>query len=980
MALFCLCVPISAYADFEIGFVYNNFIYHVIDEQAKTVTLSQIVDTNEVGETLTIPETVYDETDQPYKVTAIGLMNGLNYRYGPQFDECEKLKTINVPNSVVELGYWAFAQASNLISINLPNTLTKIRSYSFRDCTGLKSLEIPNSITEIERWAFEGCTGLTTVKFPNSLTTLYDNVFLGCTGLTTVEFPESLTTINTGAFYGCTGLTTVEFPESLTTINTGAFGGCTGLTTLKFPNSLKSIGSDAFEGCTKLSEAQLPDSLEFLGAQAFHGCAITDVVLPSTLETIDTSFHVPFEECPIESITIYCKNVPNWMFSRIETLQKLKIGDGVSSIGTSAFNGCTNLKEVEIGNANLSIGQYTFKDCGIETLSINCPEIGASWFNGFSSLKSVTFGDHVENIGTYAFYGCSIDSITFPGSLKSIGSYAFGYNKLSSLYLPKTITSVHQAAFLGCPLSELHIDTNSDLKDVFTCSDLTDVSFGDEVTTIPSFNGATKLTHVKLPATLKVIPDNAFSNCSSLYELQLPSTVTAIRNNAFSRCYSLEGLKLPENLIQIGSYAFADCYAINGLAIPSSVNYIGEYAFSNCIKVSVFKLPDSVTTISAGLFSGCTNLEKVYFSEKVNSIGSHAFSNCSKLRSIKIPDGVKELPSYMMQWCTSLYEILIPNSVTKIGEYAFSECSSLINVDLGTGVYEIADKAFENCSNIKDIHSMALNPPFAEMYSFPVEAYNSATVTVKEQSLTKYNQQNPWYRFSNYLTVSGAISLSHYQVDMAGNEVFQLGVYGADSEITWTSSNPSVAYANKCGLIVALGITGSTTITAHVNDEEINCRVTVSAVQRPAKSRAAVNQDDDEDLEPVDIIIESIEGNPPMINARLIPVGASTVIDWTCSNEDIATVENGIITIKGEGDVEFGAETDNGLSETLEADTEDLNLSGVEPIITDKLNVKMDTNVYDLTGRCIINNATEDQLYQLKKGIYIFKGKKIAIK
>ncbi|MDE6366331.1 MAG: leucine-rich repeat domain-containing protein, partial [Muribaculaceae bacterium] len=95
-------------------------------------------------------------------------------------------------------------------------SLVEIGRHAFNECSRLTSVEIPNSVTSIEERAFYGCTGLTSIEIPSSVT--YLSGFNSCTGLTSIEIPNSVTTIGEGAFYGCTGLTSIEIPNSVTTI------------------------------------------------------------------------------------------------------------------------------------------------------------------------------------------------------------------------------------------------------------------------------------------------------------------------------------------------------------------------------------------------------------------------------------------------------------------------------------------------------------------------------------------------------------------------------------------------------------------------------------------------------------------------------------------------------------------------------------------------------------------------------------------
>lgn len=107
-----------------------------------------------------------------------------------------------------------------------------IQQGTFYGCKRLKSIEIPNTVISLNRGVFYYCTNLTSVMFPEALTTIGYSAFSGCTGLTSVTFPEALTTIGYSAFSGCTGLTSITFPESLKTIGSYAFVGCTGLTSV----------------------------------------------------------------------------------------------------------------------------------------------------------------------------------------------------------------------------------------------------------------------------------------------------------------------------------------------------------------------------------------------------------------------------------------------------------------------------------------------------------------------------------------------------------------------------------------------------------------------------------------------------------------------------------------------------------------------------------------------------------------------------
>ena len=113
-------------------------------------------------------------------------------------------------------------------------------------------------------------------------------------------------------------------------------------------------------------------------------------------------------------------------------LKRLEIGNSVTSIGESAFNGCVNLTSITIPDSVTSIGQTAF--------------------NGCVNLTSITIPDSVTSISDWAFSGCrNLTSITIPDSVTSIGESAFSdCVNLTSITIPDSVTSIGNWAFSGC--------------------------------------------------------------------------------------------------------------------------------------------------------------------------------------------------------------------------------------------------------------------------------------------------------------------------------------------------------------------------------------------------------------------------------------------------------------------------------------------------------------------------------------------------
>ena len=106
--------------------------------------------------------------------------------------------------------------------------------------------------------------------------------------------------------------------------------------------------------------------------------------------------------------------------------------DGLTSIGSYAFEGCRSLTNIEIPNSVTSIGDYAFMNC--------------------SSLTSIEIPSSVTSIGERAFYYCrSLTSIEIPSSVTSIGYAAFqNCSSLTSIEIPSSVTSIGNYAFSNC--------------------------------------------------------------------------------------------------------------------------------------------------------------------------------------------------------------------------------------------------------------------------------------------------------------------------------------------------------------------------------------------------------------------------------------------------------------------------------------------------------------------------------------------------
>ena len=91
-----------------------------------------------------------------------------------------------IPNTITNIGDYAFDHCSQLISITIPNSVTIVGDYAFYFCTSLKSVVIPDDVTYIGNLAFFYCAALQSLTIGSGVRTLGWNAFDYCYDLKTV--------------------------------------------------------------------------------------------------------------------------------------------------------------------------------------------------------------------------------------------------------------------------------------------------------------------------------------------------------------------------------------------------------------------------------------------------------------------------------------------------------------------------------------------------------------------------------------------------------------------------------------------------------------------------------------------------------------------------------------------------------------------------------------------------------------------------
>ncbi|MBQ7322270.1 MAG: leucine-rich repeat domain-containing protein [Clostridia bacterium] len=135
-----------------------------------------------------------------------------------------------------------FPASSAMTSYTVPDNCHTLEDYSFRNCVNLETLNIGESVTELGEGTFTSCTALKTVDLKAKIEHIGYKTFIGCTALEEIVIPEGVKTIGYlledgecgSSFDGCTSLRRVVFPVSLTNIYKNSFNGCGALAVIDY--------------------------------------------------------------------------------------------------------------------------------------------------------------------------------------------------------------------------------------------------------------------------------------------------------------------------------------------------------------------------------------------------------------------------------------------------------------------------------------------------------------------------------------------------------------------------------------------------------------------------------------------------------------------------------------------------------------------------------------------------------------------------
>ena len=313
-----------------------------------------------------------------------------------------------------------------------------------------------------------------------------------------------------------------------------------------------------------------------------------------------------------------------------ESITKVQISEGVTSLGRCAFQNLTALKETNIPASITQLGDHIYRgDASLTTVN---------WAEGF---KAPTITDTDSNASTYS--GRYVPTSMFDGCT------SLGANQELSAWLPESFKGVGCAAFRGTAFKvDFEKWTNLSYIGAYgfaTMPNLDAVTVkstwqlglrGDNKTSCAFKGSGAKNVVIELREN---IPLGLFQDCASLTSVTLPDDAKTIGLYAFAGTTALESIDL-KNVETISGYAFSGS-GIKKLVFPESLKNVKGRAFSKNEALTELIINSSNLKIE-GAFMGCSALSYVETSAGTNVTFGNSFGAGSQTGETACT-GVKKL-------------------------------------------------------------------------------------------------------------------------------------------------------------------------------------------------------------------------------------------------------------------------------------------------------------------------------------------------
>ena len=572
--------------------------------------------------------------------------------------------------------------------------------------------------------AFKGQSNIMRVYIRYNVTRIAQSAFENCANLSTVYMPSSLTNVGYRAFGGCVTLRTVFYANptpSSTSVVPGSFPWNSGMTlyvSKVHPNSVenarKVTAFDYFQTIRKNGRA-----CDFTFSDHGYFC-VTKAPASDGSTRGEMSLVGIQANNNLSNAWSGTYNDGIFDFDVVAIADSACLGDtGIKNvnltgysklrrIGESAFNGCTALSSVTLGQSVLEINDYAFKNCSALTtfnVTNNVSDFAPEAVDGCSNLATIT----VSSLNTHY---CDVNGILYSKDKTVLKRCPPGYRTtiFNHSAFPSTLKRVDVYAFQTCEKVE-KIYFPYGVKDIFNpfqgCKSLTTLQFPSTVTNfnyIP-WGDLSKLTTVYLnnqtppwgmhvgsnssaPRHTLYVPDEAIEAYKKAtywstwkyikggaYDVTTNDAMETLRYTIHSnKAETINGnsyagramlVYAPDPTVYSQTYAVPDHLTLaNGKKY--AVTAINSNVCSGGMRASAtLTLGANVDSIFSNAFRGKTMLKELKLNSKLTYIGVNAFYDCRIANDLALPYGFKKLSSGAF-YNNSFKRFLIPGSLISL--------------------------------------------------------------------------------------------------------------------------------------------------------------------------------------------------------------------------------------------------------------------------------------------------------------------------
>ena len=440
---------------------------------------------------------------------------------------------------------------------------------------------------------------------------------------------------------------------------------------------------------------------------------------------------------------------------RYSSIRTVVIGDELTEIPESCFEGCTYLSDIHIGSNVTTIADKAFANCtSLESISIpgSVTSIGEV-LRDYSSTYTSNSNYYGQAGKALPFYKCtSLKSVRFEdgnatlylgsaysSSGESYSKGLFYYSPLEDVYLGRNV----QYTDYSTSYKFINYPEYYGYSAFYNQSKLTKVTIGPEVESLPNYLFY-KCTAIESVINFALTPNVAASNTFSTYSATLyypleseSKYATADVWKLFDNKYGMysegsmlfiptaaseamvtlypgsspETLAVPATINSNGTQltvtkvmdkAFEACPDLTLVQLPSTLTEIGEEAFARNIKLSSITFTGQ-KVIGKGAFTDCPSITSLTLPNSLETIGDRAFKNNTGITSVSFGTGLKNIESEAFYGCSALTAARMPEMLDTIKASAFENCVKLTYVSLGSNLKSLGNRAFFNNKVLTEI-------------------------------------------------------------------------------------------------------------------------------------------------------------------------------------------------------------------------------------------------------------------------------------